>query len=74
MIQIWDQETMPEKWEIGIIRPIFKKGERRDCNTYRGITFLNITYKRFTCLICNRLARYSELTLGEHQAGFRPNR
>ena len=25
LIQIWDQETMPVEWEIGIICPIFKK-------------------------------------------------
>ena len=76
LIQICDQDTMPEEWETVIIRRIFKKGDRRDCNNYRGITFLNITYKIFTCLIYvyNRLARYSELTLGEYQAGFRPNR
>ena len=74
LIQIWGQETMPEEWEIGIIRSIFKKGDCRDCNNYRGNTLLNVTYKNFTCLIYNRLQRYSELTLGEYQAGFRPNR
>ena len=26
LLQIWDQERMPEEWEIGIICPIFKKG------------------------------------------------
>ena len=31
-------------------------------------------YKIFTCLIYNRLAKYSELTLGEYQAGFRSSR
>jgi hypothetical protein len=34
LIQIWDQERMPEEWEIGIIRPIFKKGDRRECSNY----------------------------------------
>jgi len=31
-------------------------------------------YNIFTCLIYNRLVKYSELTLGEYQAGFRPSR
>ena len=25
LLQIWDQERMPEEWEIGIICPLFKK-------------------------------------------------
>ena len=67
LLQIWDQERMPEEWEIGIICPIFKKGDRRECSNYRGNTLFNITYKIFTCLIYNRLVKYSELTLGEYQ-------
>jgi len=74
LLQIWDQERMPEEWEIGIICPIFKKGDRRECSNYQVITLLNITYKMFTCLIYNRLVKYSELTLGEYQAGFRTSR
>ena len=35
---------------------------------------MNMTYKIFTCLIYNRLVKYSELSLGEYQAGFRPSR
>ena len=74
LIQVWEQERMPEEWKIGIICPIYKKGDRAECSNYRGITLLSITYKIFTCLIYNRLLKYSELTLGEYQAGFRPNR
>ena len=74
LMQIWDQERMPEEWEIGVICPIFKKGDRRGCSNYRGITLLNTVYKIFTCLIYNRLVKYSEITLGEYQSGFRPSR
>ena len=35
---------------------------------------MNVIYKSFACLIYNRLTKYSELTLGEYQAGFRPSR
>jgi len=41
---------------------------------YRGITLLNVIHKSFACLIYNRLTKYSELTLGEYQTGFRPIR
>jgi len=74
LLQIWDQERMPEEWEMGIICPIFKKRDRRECSNYRGITLLNIIYKIFTCLIYNMSTKYSELTLGEYQAGFRSGR
>jgi len=74
LIQIWEQEKMREEWEIGVICPIFKKGDRRECSNYRGITLLNIVYKIFTCLMYNRLIKYSERNLGEYQAGFRPSR
>jgi len=33
-LQIWDQEKMPEEWEIRIICPVFKKGDRRECSNY----------------------------------------
>jgi len=65
---------MPEEWEIGIICPIFKERDHRECSNYRGITLLNTTYKIFTCLIYNRIVKYSGLTLGEYQAGYRPGR
>ena len=51
LIQVWEQERMPDEWEVGIIYPIYKKGDRAECSNYRGITLLSITYKIFTCLI-----------------------
>jgi hypothetical protein len=64
---------MPE-WEIGVICLIFKKGDHTECSNYRGITLLNIVYKILTCLIYNRLIKYSERNLGEYEAGFLPSR
>ena len=74
LLQIWDQERMPKEWEIGIICPIFKKGDRRERSNYWGITLLNIIYKIFTYLIYNGLTKYSELILGEYEAGFQSGR
>jgi len=73
LLQKWDQERMPEEWEIGNICPIFKTGKRRECSNYRGITLLNIIYKIFTCLVYNRLTKYSDIFNDFHTVVLRFN-
>jgi hypothetical protein len=45
MCKIWTDEKMPDNWKIGLIVPLFKKGDKMECENYRGITLLNVTYK-----------------------------
>ncbi|GJQ66215.1 hypothetical protein Trydic_g4273 [Trypoxylus dichotomus] len=36
--QIWKKEELPYDWKNALITPIYKnKGNKRDCNSYRGI-------------------------------------
>jgi hypothetical protein len=37
---IWNKEELPQKWEESIIVPIYKKGDKTDCNSYGGISLL----------------------------------
>jgi sorting nexin-29 len=53
--------------------PIYKKEDRKDCNSYRGIALFNVAYKIFTSCILSRMKETSENVV-EYQSGFRPGR
>ena len=57
-----------------MIVPIFKKGNARDCNNYRGINLLNTIVKVYEQIISNKLVPILENSLEESQSGFRSGR
>lgn len=65
---------MPDEWGIGLICVLHKKGDQLECSNYRGITRLNVVYKIFSNILCERLRPYTEALLGDYQCGFRPGR
>jgi len=65
---------IPCEWSKGSLCPIYKKGDRKQCNNCRGISVLNITYKIFAILLYNRLSKITEPEIRTYQMGFRPNR
>jgi len=36
---------LPEEWKESVIVPISKKGNKTDCNNYRGISLLPTMYR-----------------------------
>ena len=55
---------MPEEWKGSIIVPIHKKGDKTDCNNYRGISLLPTTYKILSNILLSRLIPYAEEVIG----------
>jgi len=57
-----------------LIEEIYKKGDKTDCNNYRGISLLPTTYKILSNILLSRLIPYAEEVIGAHQCVFRRNR
>lgn len=73
---MWREERVPKDWERGIIVPIFKEGEKKNVDNYRGITLLSVVGKLYTSILNERLSKWleKEKKLVEEQGGFRPGR
>jgi sorting nexin-29 len=71
---IWNNEQLPQKWNEEITCPVYKKGDRLNCNNYRPITLLNLAYKIFAILLNKRLMENIENKLDDNQMWFHPNR
>jgi sorting nexin-29 len=70
----WRYGHIPTERNEAVIVPIFKKGDRKDCNDYRVISLLNSGYKIYAKLIAQRLSTIADTMLLEEQNGFRINR
>jgi hypothetical protein len=65
---------LPDQWKESIIVPIHKKGDKTDCNNYRGILLLSTSYSILLNILLSRLSPYVDEIIGDHQCGFRRNR
>jgi hypothetical protein len=71
---IWNKEELPQQWKESITVPIHKKGDKTDCNNYRGISLLSTAYKILSNILLARLTPCVNEVIGDHQCGFRRNR
>jgi hypothetical protein len=66
IIAIWNKEELPEEWKELVIVLIHKKGDKTDCNNYRGISLLPTTYKILSNILLTRLIPYAEEIMGNY--------
>jgi hypothetical protein len=67
---VWNKEELPDQWKESIIVPVHKKGNKTDCNNYRGISLLSTSYKILSNILLSRLVLYIDEIIGDHQCGF----
>jgi hypothetical protein len=51
----WTSQTLHESWIKEVLCPVYKKGDKLDCTSYRGICLLNVAYKVFAKVLYDRL-------------------
>lgn len=76
LVQVWNGGDIPREWKDATIKVLYKKGDRSNCNNYRGISLLSHVGKVPIKIITNRLSAFCEANniLPEEQCGFRPGR
>ena len=57
-----------------VVVPAYKKGDKTDCNNYRGISLLPTMYKILSNILLSMLIPNAEEVIRDHQYGFRRNR
>jgi intergrase/recombinase len=55
--RIWTENKTPEDWYKGVIMPIYKKGDRKQCENYRGIMLLCESFKIYDRIIANKMMK-----------------
>ena len=75
LCQCWQEGVVLQDMRDAKIITLYKnKGERTDCNNYRGILLLGIVGKVFARVILVRLQKLAERVYPESQCGFRAER
>ena len=70
----WKFGKSPRDWQTGVIIPIFKKGDRKQCTNYRGISPLSFPGKVFAKCLERKCPETVESKLKVGQSGFHPGR
>ena len=74
LCQCWQRAVPHDMRDAKIITLLKNKGERSDCNNYRGISLLSTIGKVFAKIILIRLQKLAECVCPESQCGLRAGR
>ncbi len=67
----WVQSKVPEDWRKAIIVTLYKgKGNREECNNYRGISLLSVPGKIYGRILNERMMKITDKSVGDEQGGF----
>jgi hypothetical protein len=67
---ILSEEELPGQWKESSIVPVYKKGNKTDCNIYRAISLLSTAYTILYNILLSGLMPYVYEIIGDHQCGF----
>lgn len=70
---IWKKKKIPKDWKTAVILPIYKKGDNKLCDNYRGISLLCTAEKIYEKILEKRVRVKMEETFHDAQSGFRKN-
>ena len=70
----WKFGKTPRDWQTGVIIPIFKKGDRKQCTNYREISLLSLPGKVYAKCLERKCREIVKSKLEDGQCSFRPGR
>ena len=72
--QISKTQQWPQDWKMSVFIPIPKKGNAKECSSYRTIAFISHVSKVMLKILQARLQQYVNCKLPDVQPGFRKGR
>lgn len=69
-----NENKVPKEWKMGFMSSIFKKGDPRKCENYRGITVTSTFSRLYGRVLRDLVETEYELIEAEEQNGFRAGR
>jgi hypothetical protein len=70
---VFNKKELPDQWKESITVSVHNKGDKTDCNNYRGISLILTSYKILQTILHSRLIPYMDENIGDYQCGFLRN-